>query len=64
MGVHMRIPGIISLIFLISVLLELSVVYSYTPAPPPNNNIAPPPSNDDDSATSPQQLRATINKII
>ncbi|OIW11349.1 hypothetical protein TanjilG_19605 [Lupinus angustifolius] len=57
MGVLMRVRGIISLLFLISVLLEFNVVYSYT-RPPPRNNIFTPLSHDD-GASSPQQVRVS-----
>ncbi|OIW11348.1 hypothetical protein TanjilG_19604 [Lupinus angustifolius] len=53
MGIHMRVPGIISLLFLISGLFEFNVVYSYT-LPPRGNKIITPLKNDIDPS-SPQQ---------
>ncbi|KAF1866748.1 hypothetical protein Lal_00018133 [Lupinus albus] len=55
MGVHMRVPGIISLLCLVSWLFEFNVVYSYT-LPPRGNKIITPQNNEIDP-TSPQQVR-------
>ncbi|KAF1862398.1 hypothetical protein Lal_00026930 [Lupinus albus] len=55
MGVHMRVPGIISLLLLISWLFEFHVAYSYT-FPPRGNKFFTPKYKDIDPSV-PQQVR-------